>query len=167
MFRFIQLKNVCSSTAKAHPHLLNGLSECIPSTDIPYVSAIKRRSAQMDTLRTKHFRAESICLVFQNIQHRTEYSHLCLPPGLQSLDSAQMSKRRYIVAPLLLLALFLTYQVSITLFTHVHIVNGVMIVHSHPSSEKHHTHTTGQVITGLLCTFSCSTIYFFSSPNNN
>lgn len=31
------------------------------------------------------------CLVFQNIQHRTEYSHLCLPPGLQSLDSAQMS----------------------------------------------------------------------------
>ncbi len=57
-----------------------------------------------------------------------------------------MSKRRYIVAPLLLLTLFLTYQVSITLFTHVHIVNGVMIVHSHPSSEKHHTHTTGQVI---------------------
>ena len=57
-----------------------------------------------------------------------------------------MSKRRYIVAPLLLLALFLMYQVSITLFTHVHIVNGVMIVHSHPSSEKHHTHTTGQVI---------------------
>ena len=48
-------------------------------------------STQMDTLRTKHFRAESICLVFQNIQHRTEYSHLCLPPGLQSLDSAQMS----------------------------------------------------------------------------
>lgn len=46
----------------------------------------------MDTLRTKHFRAESICLVFQNIQHRTnKYSHLCLPPGLQSLDSAQMS----------------------------------------------------------------------------
>lgn len=45
----------------------------------------------MDTLRTKRFRAESICLVFQNIQHRTEYSHLCPPPGLQSLDSAQMS----------------------------------------------------------------------------
>ncbi|MCB6963284.1 MULTISPECIES: hypothetical protein [Phocaeicola] len=57
-----------------------------------------------------------------------------------------MSKRRYIIAPLLLLTLFLTYQVSITLFTHVHIVNGVMIVHSHPLSGKHHTHTTGQVI---------------------
>ncbi|MDE6799092.1 hypothetical protein [Bacteroides caecimuris] len=57
-----------------------------------------------------------------------------------------MSKRKYILTPLLLLTLFLTYQVSITLFTHVHIVNGVMIVHSHPSSGKHHTHTTGQVI---------------------
>lgn len=46
----------------------------------------------MDTLRTKHFRAESICLVFQNIQHRTNtVIYLCLPPGLQSLDSAQMS----------------------------------------------------------------------------
>lgn len=57
-----------------------------------------------------------------------------------------MNKRKHIVTPLLLLALFLTYQVSITMFTHVHIVNGVMIVHSHPSSSKHHTHTTGQVI---------------------
>lgn len=58
-----------------------------------------------------------------------------------------MSKRRYILAPLLLLTLFLTYQVSITMFAHVHIINGVMIVHSHPSSSKHHTHTSGQVIT--------------------
>lgn len=48
----------------------------------------------MDTLRTKHFRAESICLVFQNIQHRTEYSHLCLPPGLQSLDSCSDEQLR-------------------------------------------------------------------------
>lgn len=58
-----------------------------------------------------------------------------------------MSKKRYILAPLLLLSLFLTYQVSITMFAHVHIVNGVMIVHSHPSSTKHHTHTGGQIIT--------------------
>ncbi len=55
-------------------------------------------------------------------------------------------RRRHILSPLLLLALFLTYQVSITAFTHVHIVNGVMIVHSHPSSQKHHQHTSGQVI---------------------
>lgn len=45
----------------------------------------------MDTLRKSAFARKGICLVFQNIQHRTEYSHLCLPPGLQSLDSAQMS----------------------------------------------------------------------------
>lgn len=45
----------------------------------------------MDTLRTKHFARKVFVFVFQNIQHRTEYSHLCLPPGLQSLDSAQMS----------------------------------------------------------------------------
>lgn len=48
----------------------------------------------MDTLRTKRFRAESICLVFQNIQHRTEYSHLCLPPGLQSLDKCSDEQLR-------------------------------------------------------------------------
>lgn len=58
-----------------------------------------------------------------------------------------MSRRRRILGPLLLLTLFLTYQVSITMFTHVHIVNGVMIVHSHPSPSKKHTHTGGQVIT--------------------
>lgn len=46
-----------------------------------------------------------------------------------------------------LLALFLSYQASITFFAHVHIVNGVMFVHSHPVPGKHHTHTAGQVIT--------------------
>ena len=51
------------------------------------------------------------------------------------------------MTPLLLLTLFLTYQASITMFAHVHIVNGVMIVHSHPSQDKQHTHTAGQVIT--------------------
>lgn len=61
-----------------------------------------------------------------------------------------MGKRRYIVTPLLLLMLFLAYQASITCFTHVHIVNGVMIVHSHPSPDKSHTHTTGQVISIAL-----------------
>ena len=52
-----------------------------------FVSAMKRRSAQM------RFRAESIYLIFQNIQQRTEYSHLGLNLGLQSMNSAQMSNR--------------------------------------------------------------------------
>lgn len=58
-----------------------------------------------------------------------------------------MNKRKHILASLLLLSLFLAYQASVTMFTHAHIVNGVMIVHSHPSSQKQHTHTEGQVIT--------------------
>lgn len=44
----------------------------------------------MDTLRTKHFRAESICLVFQTYNTGRIQSSLSAP-GLQSLDSAQMS----------------------------------------------------------------------------
>ena len=45
----------------------------------------------MDSLCVKRFRAGSICLVFQHIQHRTEYGHLSLNLGLQSMDNAQMS----------------------------------------------------------------------------
>lgn len=44
----------------------------------------------MDTLRTKRFRAESICLVFQTYNTgRNTVISVC--PRLQSLDSAQMS----------------------------------------------------------------------------
>lgn len=57
-----------------------------------------------------------------------------------------MKKSRYIFIPLFLLTLFVAYQVGITMFSHVHYVNGVMIVHSHPSSDNH-THTEGQYLT--------------------
>ena len=33
------------------------------------------------------------------------------------------------------------------MFSHVHYVNGVMIVHSHPSDDDLHTHTEGQILT--------------------
>ena len=58
-----------------------------------------------------------------------------------------MQKRRHIFLPLFLLTLFLAYQVSITMFSHVHYINGVMIVHSHPSADNQHTHTEGQILT--------------------
>jgi hypothetical protein len=58
-----------------------------------------------------------------------------------------MLKRRYIFIPLMLLTLFLAYQASITMFAHVHYVNGVMIVHSHPSADSDHTHTQSQILT--------------------
>lgn len=54
--------------------------------------------------------------------------------------------RKKILLPLFLLTLFVTYQVSITVFTHVHYINGVMVVHSHPAKDKHHTHAPTQVI---------------------
>lgn len=58
-----------------------------------------------------------------------------------------MLRNRYILIPLMLLTLFVTYQVSITMFAHVHYVNGVMIVHSHPSADQEHTHSESQILT--------------------
>ena len=58
-----------------------------------------------------------------------------------------MLKNRYIFVPLFLLTLFVSYQVSITMFSHIHYVNGVMIVHSHPSADSEHTHTQSQILT--------------------
>ncbi|MBR5205470.1 MAG: hypothetical protein IKW32_09750 [Bacteroidaceae bacterium] len=58
-----------------------------------------------------------------------------------------MAKKRHIFIPLFLLALFVAYQASITMFSHIHYVNGVMIVHSHPSADDEHTHTPSQILT--------------------
>lgn len=41
---------------------------------------------------------------------------------------------------------FLFYLGGMSLFTHTHVVNGVIIVHSHPGKDGH-THTTGQIET--------------------
>ena len=58
-----------------------------------------------------------------------------------------MQKKKYIFIPLFLLTLFVAFQASITMFSHVHYVNGVMMVHSHPSTDNEHTHTEGQILT--------------------
>ena len=58
-----------------------------------------------------------------------------------------MQKRTRIITSLLLLTLFVAYQVNITMFAHVHYVNGVMLVHSHPSADSQHTHTESQILT--------------------
>lgn len=57
-----------------------------------------------------------------------------------------MREKKYIFIPVFLLTLFVSYQIGISMFSHVHYVNGVMIVHSHPSSDNH-THTEGQILT--------------------
>ena len=57
-----------------------------------------------------------------------------------------MSKSRYIFIPYMLLTLLLAYQASIIMFAHVHDVNGVMEVHSHPFTDSEHTHTERQML---------------------
>ena len=54
----------------------------------------------------------------------------------------QVRRVKRVLSSLLLLTLFIVYQVSITMFTHV---NGVMVVHSHPSHGKH-THSKIEVV---------------------
>lgn len=56
-----------------------------------------------------------------------------------------MEKLRSIIRIFLPL-LFITYLGGITLFTHSHVVNGVIIVHSHPFKGEHE-HTEVQLET--------------------
>lgn len=58
----------------------------------------------------------------------------------------QLKKNSFLT--ILLLILLSTYAYCIGGFSHAHIVNGVMIVHSHPfDKDDCHTHTKGQVLT--------------------
>ncbi|MGM9704830.1 MAG: hypothetical protein ACI3YB_02410 [Prevotella sp.] len=57
-----------------------------------------------------------------------------------------MGKNTRISVSLMLLTLFLVFKTGITMFTHIHIVDGVVVVHSHPYSDEHHTHSVEQII---------------------
>lgn len=48
-------------------------------------------------------------------------------------------------ASLLFLTVFVAYYAIISAYAHVHVVNGVMVVHSHPFSDQH-SHTAGQTL---------------------
>lgn len=61
------------------------------------------------------------------------------------------------ICALCLLALFVAYQASITAFTHVHYVNGVLITHSHPFYNQHSHSTDSLIVIGLLSHFSSDT----------
>ncbi len=56
-----------------------------------------------------------------------------------------MEKLRRIIKFILPL-IFILYWGGVTLFTHSHVVNGVIIVHSHPF-KAHHQHTQAEVET--------------------
>ncbi len=65
-----------------------------------------------------------------------------------------VKQKKKIIGALSLLVLFIMYQASITAFTHVHYVNGVMITHSHPF---HGTHSqTSLLVIGHLSAFYSS-----------
>lgn len=70
------------------------------------------------------------------------------------MDCRDVKKEvKRIIGAVCLLVLFVAYQASITAFTHVHYVNGVIITHSHPFHGKH-THSKSElVVIGRLSTF--------------
>ena len=55
-----------------------------------------------------------------------------------------------------LLVLFIMYQASITAFTHVHYVNGVLITHSHPFHGTHSHSKASLLVIGYLSEFCSS-----------
>ena len=60
--------------------------------------------------------------------------------------------KRNRIAGISLLILFALYWCGITLFTHSHVVNGVVVVHSHPYNTEHtHTQAQFETIFYFLC----------------
>ena len=46
---------------------------------------------------------------------------------------------------LFLLVLFVVFKAGTTMFVHVHTIDGVKIVHSHPYSGNNHSHSSSQI----------------------
>ena len=54
-------------------------------------------------------------------------------------------RRHILVWSVLLLTIFSVYYAMVAIYTHFHIINGVMVVHAHPFHGEH-THTDGQLL---------------------
>ena len=67
-----------------------------------------------------------------------------------------VKQKKKIIGALSLLVLFIMYQASITAFTHVHYVNGVLITHSHPFHGTHSHSQTSLLVIGHLSAFCSS-----------
>lgn len=66
--------------------------------------------------------------------------------------------KRYI-SSWIMLFLFVVYQTGIVGFSHVHVVNGVVVIHSHLFAGDDHEHTENQVASlQCLCHFECSEV---------
>nr|WP_300698392.1 hypothetical protein [Bacteroides sp.] len=64
-----------------------------------------------------------------------------------------MKQKRRIIGVLCFLVLFIIYQTSISAFTHIHYINGVLITHSHPFHTTHSHSSTSFSSIGYLSTF--------------
>ncbi|RGY78641.1 hypothetical protein DXA23_16785 [Phocaeicola vulgatus] len=65
---------------------------------------------------------------------------------------SRLLAQKYRLAGMALLLVFASYWCGITLFTHSHVVNGVIVVHSHPFKAGHtHTDTQLETISTSLC----------------
>lgn len=67
---------------------------------------------------------------------------------------SDVKQKNKVIGAVSLLVLFMTYLVSITAFTHVHYVNGVMIAHSHPFHGTHSHSQTSLLVINHLSTFT-------------
>ena len=62
-------------------------------------------------------------------------------------QEARKARQRGAKISLLLLSLFVSFQVCITVFGHAHQINGALLVHSHPFTKAQHNHSEGQILT--------------------
>jgi hypothetical protein len=62
-------------------------------------------------------------------------------------QEARQARQRGAKISLLLLSLFVSFQVCITVFGHAHQINGALLVHSHPFTKAQHNHSEGQILT--------------------
>lgn len=62
-------------------------------------------------------------------------------------QEARQARQRGAKVSLLLLSLFVSFQVCITVFGHAHQINGALLVHSHPFTKAQHNHSEGQILT--------------------
>lgn len=70
-------------------------------------------------------------------------------------------KRLRTFISILLLSLFATYQINISLFIHSHIIEGVKTIHSHPYNAPHSHSTAELVLIGQLSNFHSLEAYGF------
>ena len=85
-------------------------------------------------------------------------------------QEARKARQRGAKISLLLLSLFVSFQVCITVFGHAHQINGALLVHSHPFTKAQHNHSEGQILTlaqlssfvGLEPVFTTLMTQFFS-----